>query len=44
VDRLCPTIRVEELAAAAVRFVLAERKAKRVLVLNDEIPDYFESS
>jgi hypothetical protein len=42
VDRLCPTIGVEELAGAAVRFVLAERKAKTVLVLNDEIPDYFK--
>ena len=36
VDRLCPTIGVEELAGAAVRFVLAERKAETVLVLNDE--------
>ncbi len=44
VDRLCPTIGVEELAGAAVRFVLAERKAERVLVLNDEIPNYFQSS
>ena len=43
VGRLCPTIGVEELAGAAVRFVLAERKAQRVLVLNDEIPDYFKS-
>jgi hypothetical protein len=42
VDRLCPTIGVEELAGAAVRFVLAERKAKTVLVLNHEIPDYFK--
>jgi nucleoside-diphosphate-sugar epimerase len=39
---LCPTIDVEELARAAVRFVLAERKAETVLVLNDEIPGYFE--
>jgi len=44
VNRLCPTIGVEELAAAAVRFVLAERKAEKVLVLNDEIPDYFKQS
>jgi hypothetical protein len=41
VDRLCPTIGVEELAGAAVRFVLAERKADTVLVGNDAIPDYF---
>jgi nucleoside-diphosphate-sugar epimerase len=44
VDRFCPTIGVAELAAAAVRFVLAERKAETVLVLNDEIPNYFKSS
>jgi nucleoside-diphosphate-sugar epimerase len=42
VGALCPTIRVEELAGAAVRFVLSERKAERVLVTNDEIPHYFE--
>jgi nucleoside-diphosphate-sugar epimerase len=42
VDRLCPTIGVEELAAAAVRFVLAERKAATVLVPNDEIPGFFQ--
>jgi nucleoside-diphosphate-sugar epimerase len=42
VDGLCPTIGVEELAGAAVRFVLSERKAERVLVLNDEIPNYFK--
>jgi len=42
VSRLCPTIGVEELAGAAVRFVLSERKAKTVLVLNDAIPGYFE--
>jgi nucleoside-diphosphate-sugar epimerase len=42
VDRWCPTIGVEELAGAAVRFVLAERKAEKVLVLNAEIPKYFE--
>ena len=42
VNRLCPTIGVEELAAAAVRFVLSERKAETVLVPNDAIPDYFE--
>jgi nucleoside-diphosphate-sugar epimerase len=41
VERLCPTIRVEELAGAAVRFVLSERKAESVLVTNDEIPHYF---
>ena len=40
--RLCPTIGVEELAGAAVRFVLAERKAEAVLVPNDAIPDYFK--
>jgi len=39
-DRLCPTIGVEALAAAAVRFVLSERKAETVLVSNDEIPGY----
>ena len=44
VDRLCPTIGVGELAGAAVRFVLAERKAETVLVRNDQIPDYFQSS
>jgi hypothetical protein len=43
-NRLCPTIGVEELAGAAVRFVLAKRKAETVLVLNDEIPDYFKQS
>ena len=44
VDGLCPTIGVEELAGAAVRFVLSERKAERVLVLNDEIAKYFKQS
>lgn len=44
VGRLCPTIGVEELAGAAVRFVLSERKAETVLVPNDAIPDYFKSS
>jgi nucleoside-diphosphate-sugar epimerase len=44
VGRFCPTIGVEELAAAAVRFVLSERKAETVLVLNDAIPDYFKPS
>ena len=44
VDGLCPTIGVEELAGAAVRFVLSKRKAARVLVLNDEIPNYFKQS
>ena len=44
VDGLCPTIGVEELAGAAVRFVLSRRKAERVLVLNDEIPSYFKRS
>jgi nucleoside-diphosphate-sugar epimerase len=44
VERWCPTIGVEDLAGAAVRFVLAQSKAKTVLVLNDEIPDYFKSS
>jgi len=42
VERLCPTIAVEELARAAVRFVLSDRKAETVLVPNDEIPNYFE--
>jgi nucleoside-diphosphate-sugar epimerase len=42
VDRLCPTIGVEELAGAAVRFVLSERKAETVLVLNDAIPTFFK--
>ena len=42
VDRWCPTIGVEELAGAAVRFVLSERKAETVLVPNDAIPDFFE--
>jgi len=41
VSGLCPTIGVEELAGAAVRFVLSERKADTVLVMNDAIPDYF---
>jgi hypothetical protein len=44
VERFCPTIGVEELAGAAVRFVLAERKADSVLVSNDEIPDFFRPS
>ena len=44
VDGLCPTIGVEELAGAAVRFVVSQRKAARVLVLNDEIPNYFKQS
>jgi nucleoside-diphosphate-sugar epimerase len=42
VGLLCPTIGVEELAGAAVRFVLSERKAETAIVLNDEIPDFFE--
>jgi len=42
VSRLCPTIGVEELAGAAVRFVLAKRKAKTALVPNEAIPDYFK--
>jgi nucleoside-diphosphate-sugar epimerase len=42
VDRLCPTIGVEELAGAAVRFVLSERKAETVLVPNDAIPTWFK--
>jgi nucleoside-diphosphate-sugar epimerase len=44
VDGLCPTIGVGELAGAAVRFVLSKRKAASVLVLNDEIPNYFKRS
>jgi nucleoside-diphosphate-sugar epimerase len=42
VGRLCPTIGVEELAGAAVRFVLSEKKAETVLVMNEAIPDYFK--
>jgi nucleoside-diphosphate-sugar epimerase len=42
VDRLCPTIGVKELAGAAVRFVLSERKAETVLVTTDAIPDFFK--
>jgi nucleoside-diphosphate-sugar epimerase len=41
---LVPTIGVEELAGAAVRFVLSERKAETALVPNDAIPDYFRES
>lgn len=41
-DRLCPTIDVNKLAAAAVRFVLSDKKADSVFVLNDAIPDYFK--
>jgi nucleoside-diphosphate-sugar epimerase len=44
VDRWCPTITVEELAGAAVRFVLSERKAETVLVPNEAIQGYFEQS
>jgi nucleoside-diphosphate-sugar epimerase len=44
IGRWCPTIGVEELAGAAVRFVLSERKAETVLVPNDAIPGYFEPS
>jgi hypothetical protein len=44
VERLCPTIGVEELAGAAVRFVLSERKAETVLVPNDAIPEFFKRS
>jgi hypothetical protein len=44
VSRLCPTIGVEELAGAAVRFVLSKRKSETALVLNDAIPDYFKQS
>lgn len=42
VKHWCPTIDVDELAAAAVRFVLAKKKAETVLVANEEIPDYFK--
>ena len=42
VGRLCPTIGVQELAGAAVRFVLSDRKAETVLVPNDAIPSYFK--
>ena len=42
VGRLCPTVRVEELAAAIVRFALSEGLAERVLVGNDEIRGFFE--
>lgn len=41
VGRFCPTIEVDELAGAAVRFVLSEKKASSVVVTNDEIPSYF---
>jgi nucleoside-diphosphate-sugar epimerase len=41
-ERWCPTIDVEALAGAAVRFVLSETKASTVLVSNDAIPDFFE--
>lgn len=44
VGRFCPTIGVDELAGAAVRFVLSERRAETVLVPNDAIPDYFKAS
>jgi nucleoside-diphosphate-sugar epimerase len=44
VERWCPTIDVEELAGAAVRFVLSEKKAETVLVPNDAIPNWFSSS
>lgn len=41
VGQFCPVIDVNVLAAAAVRFVLSNGKADKVLVTNDEIPDYF---
>ncbi len=41
VERFCPTIDVQDLAGAAVRFVLSPQKAPTALVTNDEIPDYF---
>lgn len=41
VGRFCPVIDVQELAAAAVRFVLSPRKAEAVLVTNEQIPTYF---
>jgi nucleoside-diphosphate-sugar epimerase len=44
VDRLCPTIGVEALAGAAVRFVLSEKRAESALVLNDAIPDFFRQA
>jgi hypothetical protein len=44
VERWCPTIDVEELAGAAVRFVLSEKKAETVRVPNDAIPGYFPGS
>jgi len=44
VERWCPTIGVEELAGAAVRFVLSEQQAETVLVLNEAIPDFFKES
>ena len=43
VGRFCPVIAVQELAAAAVRFVLSEQKATSVLVANNEIPVYFKT-
>ena len=42
-DRLCPSIGVNELAAAAVRFVLSEQKAASVFVTNDAIPTFFNN-
>ncbi|MCG8312958.1 MAG: NAD-dependent epimerase/dehydratase family protein [Pseudomonadales bacterium] len=44
VERFCPVIAVQELAAAAVRFVLSDQKATAVLVTNNEIPDYFKGT
>ncbi len=42
VEKLCPVINVEVLAAA-VRFALSNEKANSVLVLNANIPDYFKN-
>ena len=42
VQFVCPVIDVNLLAAAAVRFVLSDRKADSVLVSNDAIPNFFK--
>ena len=41
VELFCPTIPVQELAGAAVRFVLSERKSSTVIVENAQIPNFF---
>lgn len=42
VSRFCPTIDVEDLASAAVRFALSDKKAEEVFVPNDLITHYFK--